>query len=98
MEERSGRGFGQSVPTAGELSTVKCGSGSCEAEGLVGVAFDRNSFPLSLAQRNLWYLHQSDRASESVYCRSVSLFLVGELDKPALREALDRVVARHEIL
>jgi amino acid adenylation domain-containing protein len=53
---------------------------------------------LSLAQQRLWLLCQFDHAASTAYHMPASLRLRGVLDKAALRCALDRIVARHEIL
>src|SRR6202008_458046 len=58
---------------------------------------DRNQpLPLSLAQQRLWFLDQLDGAA--AYHIPTSLRLIGDLDVPALQAALDRLVARHEVL
>ena len=53
--------------------------------------------PLSFAQQRLWFLAQMEGASEA-YHMPFGLRLKGELDRAALRRALDRIVARHEAL
>ncbi|TCK33796.1 amino acid adenylation domain-containing protein [Paraburkholderia sp. BL8N3] len=53
---------------------------------------------LSFAQQRLWFLDTLDRAAGAAYHIPVAMRLRGRLDKPALRAALDRIVARHEIL
>jgi len=55
------------------------------------------SLPLSFAQQRLWFLAQMDGVSEA-YHVPFGLRLKGELDRAALRRALDRIVARHEVL
>jgi amino acid adenylation domain-containing protein len=55
------------------------------------------SLPLSFAQLRLWLLAQTERARQT-YHVPFGLLLKGDLDAPALRRALDRVVARHEAL
>jgi amino acid adenylation domain-containing protein len=61
-------------------------------------AVDRNNkLELSFAQQWLWFLAQLDKASR-VYHIVVGLRLTGDLDRPALRRALDQIVARHEAL
>ncbi|MDQ3039324.1 MAG: amino acid adenylation domain-containing protein, partial [Pseudomonadota bacterium] len=54
--------------------------------------------PLSWAQQRLWVLDQLDAAAGAAYHMPVALRLEGQLDKVALRTALDGVVARHEVL
>ncbi|WP_436498874.1 amino acid adenylation domain-containing protein [Actinokineospora sp. HUAS TT18] len=53
--------------------------------------------PLSFAQRRLWFLNQFDD-SGSRYHVPFALRLRGDLDVPALRAAINDVVARHESL
>ena len=58
------------------------------------------SVPLapSFAQQRLWFLDQLDHAAGAAYHMPVALRLQGKLDQPALKAALDRIVARHESL
>src|SRR5262249_28313549 len=52
---------------------------------------------LSFAQQRLWFLSQFEGASEAYHIAG-GLRLVGDLDRAALRRALDRIVGRHETL
>ncbi|WHS62761.1 non-ribosomal peptide synthetase [Pseudomonas sp. G2-4] len=54
--------------------------------------------PLSLAQQRLWFLDQLDHAASVAYHMPAALHLRGSLDRNALQQALDRIVARHESL
>jgi amino acid adenylation domain-containing protein len=56
-----------------------------------------NSAPLSFAQQRIWFLSQLAPDS-SAYNQSKALRLTGELSLDALENALDGVVARHEVL
>jgi hypothetical protein len=56
-----------------------------------------NAFPLSFAQRRMWFLHRMDPAS-AVYNVPAAVRVRGALDAEALRRALDEVVRRHEVL
>jgi len=56
-----------------------------------------NAFPLSFAQRRMWFLHRMDPAS-AVYNVPAAVRVSGALDAEALRRALDEVVRRHEVL
>src|SRR5262245_29549016 len=56
-----------------------------------------NGVPLSFAQQRLWFLSQFEEASRA-YHISGGLRLTGDLDRDALRRALDQIVARHEVL
>ena len=53
--------------------------------------------PLSFAQQRLWFLAQMEGVSQAYHIVR-ALRLTGELDRGALRRALDRLVARHEAL
>jgi amino acid adenylation domain-containing protein len=54
-------------------------------------------FPLSFAQSRLWFLHQLEPAS-AAYNMPFASRLNGRLNTPALEEAFNEIVARHEIL
>ncbi|WMV70852.1 amino acid adenylation domain-containing protein [Xenorhabdus griffiniae] len=54
--------------------------------------------PLSFAQQRLWFISQLDPAASQAYHLPVSLRLTGQLDYPALKASLDRLIARHESL
>ena len=54
-------------------------------------------FPLSFAQRRLWFLHQLDPQSAS-YNMPFALRLTGHLDVAALAGTLNEIVRRHEVL
>ncbi|WP_186156384.1 non-ribosomal peptide synthetase [Burkholderia gladioli] len=56
------------------------------------------SLPLSFAQQRLWFLDTLDQAAGAAYHVPTALRLAGVLDRAALRAALNRVVARHEVL
>jgi amino acid adenylation domain-containing protein len=62
---------------------------------------DRNNrncqLELSFAQQRLWFLSQFQGASRA-YHISGGLRLVGDLDRSALRRALNQIFARHEVL
>src|SRR5439155_2963468 len=53
--------------------------------------------PLSFAQQRLWLLGQMEGGS-AAYHIPFGLHLKGDLNRTALRRALDRIVARHEVL
>ncbi|WP_155742740.1 condensation domain-containing protein, partial [Xanthomonas graminis] len=54
--------------------------------------------PLSFAQHRLWFLAQLDAQADLAYLMPNGLRLHGPLDRQALRQALDRIVARHATL
>ncbi|MCF7222341.1 non-ribosomal peptide synthetase [Marilutibacter chinensis] len=56
------------------------------------------AMPLSWAQQRLWFLDQLDQAAGAAYHMPAALRMRGDLDRVALRAALDRIVARHEAL
>ena len=56
-----------------------------------------NRLALSFAQQRLWFLHRLGGA-DGAYHLPVRLRLEGELDRDALRRALNGIVARHEAL
>jgi amino acid adenylation domain-containing protein len=53
--------------------------------------------PLSFAQQRLWFLAQIEGVSEA-YHMPMGLRLSGQLDRHALKRALERIVWRHEAL
>src|SRR5688500_11227061 len=60
-------------------------------------AHTAGSFPLSLAQRRLWFLTQLGRASEAYHIGG-TLRLVGRLERGVLRDCFQTIVERHEAL
>ncbi|SHM69443.1 amino acid adenylation domain-containing protein [Duganella sacchari] len=60
---------------------------------------DRSApLPLSLAQQRLWFISRVDARASKAYHVPDAVRLRGTLDKAALQGALDRIVARHEVL
>ncbi|WP_196297222.1 non-ribosomal peptide synthetase, partial [Xanthomonas albilineans] len=63
------------------------------------VPTDRSApLPLSFAQQRLWFLNQLDPRTGTTYLMHGGVRLIGMLHIPALRRALDRIVARHDAL
>ncbi|BET96662.1 hypothetical protein TCT1_15830 [Xenorhabdus sp. TCT-1] len=54
--------------------------------------------PLSFAQQRLWFLNQLDPAASLAYHLPIALRLTGQLNRDALTNALDHLIARHESL
>ena len=63
----------------------------------ITVAERGGPLPLSFAQQRLWFLAQMEGGSQA-YHIPWRVQLKGKLDHRALRRALDRIVARHEVL
>jgi amino acid adenylation domain-containing protein len=57
----------------------------------------REPIPLSFGQQRLWFLNQLEPESP-FYNEAKAIRLIGALDVEALRKALDKIVARHEVL
>jgi hypothetical protein len=55
------------------------------------------SWPLSFAQERLWFLEQV-QGPKGAYTLPTALRLLGPLHVPALQQALDAIVMRHEVL
>ncbi|HET7866620.1 MAG TPA: amino acid adenylation domain-containing protein, partial [Burkholderiaceae bacterium] len=54
--------------------------------------------PMSFAQQRLWFICQFDDRASRAYHLAIHLRLRGDLDRTALQEALDALLARHEPL
>ncbi|MFG1780661.1 condensation domain-containing protein, partial [Micromonospora sp. NPDC049048] len=79
------------VPAPGRVPSARA---SAEVERLS----DRSGLlPLSFAQRRLWILERLGRVGHA-YHMPLALQLDGQLDRDALRAALDSLVDRHEVL
>ncbi len=63
----------------------------------VAAAVRSERLPLSFAQQRLWILSQMEGVSD-IYHIPFNVRLKGSLDRAALRNALDRIVVRHEAL
>ena len=58
---------------------------------------EQSHYPLSRAQRRLWFLHRLDPADRFYNC-ALRLALRGPLDLNAFQRAFDRLIERHEAL
>jgi amino acid adenylation domain-containing protein len=84
-------------PTVQGLAAIVAGASRTDAETLVPA--DRTQpLPLSWSQQRLWFLDQLDPGASVAYHMPARLRLRGPLDRAALQGALDRIVARHEVL
>ena len=63
-----------------------------------GAREDADTYPLTEAQREIWFLAQIGVAHCRAYHESVLAELTGELDVGVLGAAVDEVVGRHESL
>src|SRR5215472_2285038 len=68
-----------------------------DAEGRLGASEGTYAFPLTYAQRQLWFINELDPGSVS-YNIPWSIRLIGELHVEALKRSLNEIVRRHEIL
>ncbi|MEF9672134.1 condensation domain-containing protein [Pseudomonas sp. PCH446] len=86
-----------SHPSVAELARVVGGLQAADHDSIEPV--ERIApLALSFSQQRLWFLDQLDPGASSAYHMPMSLLLRGDLDRTALKDALDRLVARHESL
>jgi amino acid adenylation domain-containing protein len=83
-------------PKAGSGASTRAG-GQLSATAAIPRIECRRDLPLSFAQERLWFLAQIEGGSKA-YQNLHGLQLRGELDRAALRRALNQIVARHEAL
>ena len=83
-------------PMAGSGTSARA-DGRLSASAAIPKVECRSDLPLSFAQERLWFLAQIEGGSKA-YQNLHGLQLRGELDRTALRRALNRIVARHEAL
>ncbi|MGW2348910.1 non-ribosomal peptide synthase/polyketide synthase [Actinacidiphila glaucinigra] len=85
------------APTVAGLAALLDGESAVERPPLVAGRALPERLPLSSAQHRLWLLHQVDAADPS-YNLPAAWRLTGALDRAALEEALNDLVARHTTL
>ncbi|WP_147466576.1 condensation domain-containing protein, partial [Pseudomonas cichorii] len=85
------------APTVRGLA-ARVESSSPEQSQNIPLANRKEKLALSFSQQRLWFLDHLDPAAGAAYHLPVALRLNGQLDADALQAALDRLVARHEIL
>jgi amino acid adenylation domain-containing protein len=83
-------------PVLADLARSLKGAARAELPAIVRAARGQR-LPLSFAQQRLWFLAQMKEVSQA-YHVPMGVHLKGALDTGALRRALDRIVARHEVL
>jgi amino acid adenylation domain-containing protein len=83
-------------PKDGSATSARAG-GQLSATAAIPRIECRRDLPLSFAQERLWFLAQIEGGSKA-YQNLHGLQLRGELDRAALRRALNQIVARHEAL
>ncbi|MDH0865611.1 non-ribosomal peptide synthetase [Mitsuaria sp. GD03876] len=69
-----------------------------QAEAIPALPRDREDWPLSFGQRQLWLIDGLGGGRSLEYHMPVALTLTGELDDARLEAALREVVRRHEVL
>ena len=82
-------------PTVAEFSRKLDPDSVARAQTPIEPCDRQQSIPLSFAQQRLWFLDQLEPDSPA-YNFPVALKLDGDLDKPALKKAIDTLVLRHE--
>jgi amino acid adenylation domain-containing protein len=83
-------------PVLSDLARFLASASAAELSPIVAVERGAH-LPLSFAQQRLWFLAQMEGVSQA-YHIPMGWRLKGDLDRTALRKALDRIVARHEAL
>jgi amino acid adenylation domain-containing protein len=95
LEVRSGSLFLH--PVLADFAQALAGAQHSALPAIVPVERDAQ-LPLSFEQERLWFLSQLDPRASSAYHVPIALAMKGRRDVPALRRALDAIVARHESL
>mgnify|MGYP003683409399 FL=1 len=80
------------------VALLKWSARSARSADLLLVPIDRSrDLPLSYAQQRLWFLDQLERGS-AAYNISWTVRLKGVLNVPAMQQAVNALVERHEVL
>ncbi|MBF2063674.1 MAG: amino acid adenylation domain-containing protein [Calothrix sp. C42_A2020_038] len=77
------------------LQQINLNSNSC-SESISPVSRNQN-LPLSFAQQRLWFLYQLE-GENSTYNLPLTVEITGNLNVPALEQAIREILRRHEIL
>jgi amino acid adenylation domain-containing protein len=83
-------------PTLAGLAKRVCAAEANRLPAIMPTERDQ-PLPLSYAQQRLWFLCQLEGAS-AAYHMPAALRLRGRLEEPALHQAFDRIVQRHQVL
>ncbi len=79
------------------LKRVSKSGGATSQTKITPQGRESNSFPLSFAQRRLWFLDQLEPGNP-LYNNPAAIRLKGPLDQTAFEKALNEIIGRHEIL
>jgi amino acid adenylation domain-containing protein/non-ribosomal peptide synthase protein (TIGR01720 family) len=93
----STKGIQSGVPGGGIRSKPRSPHGEETSSGLA-FPVDRNWLPTTEGQRQMWIVQQMGNDAGIAYNESIALHLTGRLNLDALRNAIERVVERHEAL
>lgn len=86
------------TPKQRALLEARLGRKPSPAAGIEPGPRGSGPFPLSFSQQRLWFIDQMSKAESLSYHVSHAIRLHGPLRVPALRQALEEVIGRHESL